>query len=287
MRPIRPALLTALVLVLASPGVAAVAPAAQAAAPAPGTCWAYSVKQAEQRASGSAVECTASHTAETFFVGTLRENFPDPAKVSTREIGREFARNCTIQRMNAYLGVSQGLPLRTRIFMFLPNAAQWQAGERWVRCDVAMRSGLELEKLRGPLPDLIASSPANAFQYCTPSVGFIEWPDPVRTRAQRCNAPKKQWILVGTPKLGEPAAKFPGQRAAERRARDRCAQFRDTYPGGKRKTDRNWFYIYPTTVGWDRGERNASCWVPLQQYADTVRQQQQQQPPQEASEPEA
>jgi hypothetical protein len=255
--------------------VVALAPAAQAAPPAPGTCWAYNVKQAEQRASGSAVECAANHTAETFFVGTLGSNFPDPTKVSTRVIGREFARNCTIQRMNSYLGVSQGLPLRTRVFMFLPNAAQWQAGERWVRCDVALRTGLELEKLRGPLPELVAASPVSTLQYCTPSVGFIAWPDPVRTRAQRCNAPKKQWILVGTPQLGEPAAKFPGQRVSERRARDRCAKFRDTYPGEKTKADRNWFYSYPTSVGWDRGERNALCWVPLQQYADTVRIQQQ------------
>jgi hypothetical protein len=273
-RLFHPAALTALALVLGSPAVLAVAPAAQAAAPEPGTCWGYNVKQAEQRSSGGAVDCATNHSAETFYVGDLRGNFANPAKASPREIGREFARNCTMERMNTYLGVSQGLPLRTRIFMFLPSAEQWQAGERWVRCDVAMRSGLELQKWRGPLSELIASSPASTFQYCTPSVGFIEWPDPVRTRAQRCTTPKKQWILVGTPKLGEPAAKFPGQRNAERRARDRCAKFRDTYPGGKRKADRNWFYIYPTSVGWDRGERNASCWVPLQQYADTIRQQQ-------------
>jgi hypothetical protein len=183
--------------------------------------------------------------------------------------------------MNAYLGVDTALPLRTRVFMFLPTDAQWQAGERWVRCDVAVRSGLELEKWRGPLKEVIGSAPANAFAFCTPSVGFIEWPDPIRTRAQRCNSPKKQWILVGTPQLGEPTSKFPGQKAAERRARDRCSKFRDTYPGGKPKADRNWFYIYPTSVGWDQGERTASCWVPLQQYQDTIRRQQ---PP---TEPEA
>lgn len=154
------AALTALVLVLSGPGVVAVAPAAQAAAPAPGTCWAHNVKQAEQRASGSAVECTANHTAETFYVADLRGNFANPAMASARAIGQEYARNCTIQRLNSYLGVSQGLPLRTRIFMFLPNAEQWQAGERWVRCDVAIRSGLDLEKWRGSLPEVIASSGA-------------------------------------------------------------------------------------------------------------------------------
>jgi len=278
-RLIPPALLAA--LLLGSLGAALGAPAAQAAPPQSGECWAYNVKQAEQRASGAGVDCAAHHSGETFFVGTAGSNFPGPQQAKARDIGREYARNCTVQRMNAYLGLDAALPLRTRVFMFLPTQEQWQAGERWVRCDVAVRSGLELEKWRGPLKDVITSAPSNAFAFCTPSVGFIEWPDPIRTRAQRCNAPKKQWILVGTPQLGEPAGKFPGQRATERRARERCSKFRDTYPGGKPKADRNWFYIYPTSAGWDRGERNASCWVPLQQYQDTVRQQQQ------ATEPEA
>jgi len=247
-------------------------PAALASAPPDvGACYDYSASQGVRGASTPPVNCAENHRAETFFVGSVSGRFPGPNQATRRDRGREIARNCTDSRLQNYLGLTSNFPTRFRIFAHFPNQQQWNAGQRWVRCDLGLRSGLELEKWRGSAPALVASTPRAQFNYCTPSVGFLSWPDPLRTRAQSCNAPKKQWILVAKPTLGAATARYRGQRSTERIAQTKCREFRNTYPGKKPRPERAWFFSYPTSAGWDEGERQALCWVPLSQYVDTVR----------------
>jgi hypothetical protein len=259
------ALTTTLVALLATALLApAHATAAVAAPPVTGACWDYNAAQAEQGAGGRAVECAEDHTAETFSVAPLPGGFLNPKKASAQKVGQEIARNCTVEKMNEYLGVSQELPLRTRMFASLPNAKQWRAGERWVRCDVAMRSGSGLQTWSGPLPELVAASPAGTFHYC------MSIYEPTAT-AQPCASPGGQWILVANKKLGEPETTYAGLRAVGFAAKDLCAPYKDIYHGGKSRTDQNgWWATSPRVTDWNRGERNASCFVPLDQYNATL-----------------
>lgn len=249
-----------------------IAPAAQAeSGPQVGDCFDYSDREAAQRITSSPkVDCATKHRGETFFVGSLAANFPPPRRVKPKSATREALRNCTTARMNAYLGLTDSFPTRFKITAHFPSQTDWAAGARWVRCDLTLRSGTGTETWAGTAPALVAAGPRATFNFCAPSVGYLNWPDPSRKNAQRCKSPKKQWILVAQKLVGKANSRYPGQRAIDRRAQAKCKPLRNTYPGGLPVARRGWFYIYPTAAGWARGEREAMCWVPLQQYVDTV-----------------
>lgn len=239
--------------------------------PQVGDCYNYSAKEAGQRVTTSPkVDCSTRHRGETFFVGTVAGNFPPPRKVNVKAATREALRNCTPERMNAYLGITDNMPTRFEITAHFPNQTDWAAGARWVRCDLTLRQGTSTETWSGPAPQRVASTPRASFNFCTPSVGYLAWPDPLRTKAQRCTTPKKQWILVAEKSLGKAGARYPGANSMNRRAMAKCKPLRNTYPGGLPTARRGWFYVYPTAAGWARGQRDALCWVPLKQYLDSV-----------------
>jgi len=240
--------------------------------PQVGDCYNYSDKEAKQRVTTSPkVDCSTKHRGETFYVGQVSANFPPPRKVKAKDATREAMRNCTTDRMNTYLGITDKLPTRFAITAHFPGQTDWAAGARWVRCDLTLRLGTSTQTWNGPAPQYVAETNRAALNFCTPSVGFLAWPDPRRTKAQRCTAPKKQWILVGEKNLGAASARYPGQRTIDQRANKKCKPLRNSYPGGLPAAQRGWFYIYPTAAGWARGERDALCWVPLKQYQDSTR----------------
>lgn len=236
-----------------------------------GDCYNYSEKEAAQRiTSAPKVDCATKHRGETFFVGTVAANFPPPRRVNVKAATRETLRNCTPERMNSYLGITDKMPTRFQITAHFPNQTDWAVGARWVRCDLTLRSGTGTETWSGTAPQRVAETPRANFNFCTPSVGFLAWPDPLRTKAQRCTKPKKQWILVAEKSLGTAATRYPGPNTMNRRAAAKCKPLRNTYPGGLPVARRGWFYVYPTAAGWARGQRDALCWVPLKQYQDSV-----------------
>lgn len=239
--------------------------------PQVGDCYDYSNQEASQRiTTAPKVDCATKHRGETFFVGTVGANFPPPRRVKPKAATREALRNCTSERMNAYLGLTNDFPTRFTITAHFPSQAEWDAGARWVRCDLTLRKGTGTETWAGTAPALIAGTPRDVFNFCAPGVGYLNWPDPRRKNAQQCTKPGKQWILVAQKLIGKADARYPGQRTVDRRAAAKCKPLRNTYAGGLPSARRGWFYIYPTAAGWARGERQAMCWVPLKQYLDTI-----------------
>lgn len=241
-----------------------VSPAIAAADPLVGQCYDYPAKSIRATSTTApAMDCGAQHTGETYYVRTLPDSFGLPSKSSLG--GRLSAsKPCTIAAMNAYLGLSdRSLPTRFLSVPRFPTDAQWQAGERWMRCDVVLQGGLELKKLQGPVQSFVTATPKEIFNFCTQGE-----PNAVKTAAFPCTDPKRNWVKLLNKDLGGAGSKFPGARSVEKSTRKLCGKLGNTYAG---KSDYpRWWAIWPTAAGWNKGVRTAQCFVPYSQYLEEM-----------------
>ncbi len=242
------------------------APPATAAEPSIGACY-VDTKAALKQASSAApaVDCTSKHTAETYYVRTMPESFGLPSKASTAK-RLSASEPCTVKAMNAYVGFpDRKLPSRFQTAVRFPTDAQWQAGERWMRCDVVLQGGTSLVNLTKPVAEVVAAAPSEQFDFCTPGT-----PNAKNTSAFPCNKPKKNWIMVLDRELGKAGSKFPGTRNVEKRTRSLCKAQGKAW-NGKQKYP-GWWAIWPTSKGWKEGRRSAQCFVPYEQYQAELKQ---------------
>ena len=254
-------------------------PAAAAEAPQVGACYAYKAAVLKEVSTDApAVDCDASHTAETYWVGSVTNALGVPSKAPSARL-LAASRPCTTDAMNAYLGIpDRVLPSRFQTVVLFPTDAQWGAGERWVRCDVVLQGGLALRPFAGPAAGFVAANPSTQFDFCTPRE-----PNARATEAYPCLNPRKNWIKVLDRELGGPGSKFPGTKTVERKTRALCAKQgkvwngKEKYPG--------WWAIWPTSVGWKDGRRSAQCFVPYQQYLKELEERQPTQAPAPTTEP--
>ena len=246
-------------------------PASASDAPAVGTCFNYSAKEAKEiTTTAGPVDCAGPHTAEVFAVGSAPTSMPDPRSAKPAQIIAATKSSCTEAGLKAYLGLTDDFPTRFQFKAHFPSAEQWAAGQRWVRCDLTLRDQLALGTWAGTAASAVQAQGSAAFRFCTPSVGLLEAPDATKTRAQNCTDPKKQWILVATQSLGLSGAKFPGLTRLQKKATAICKRYRNVYHGGlKDDFTRGWYYFIPTSVGWKAGDREVKCWVPLVQFQNT------------------
>ena len=255
-----------LILVAASAVVVGglVAPAPASANPVVGACYAYKAAVLKDVSTAApAVDCSALHTGETFFVGTLPGTFGRPSEASQAK-RLSAARPCTVAAMNVYLGMpDRNLPSRFLPVPLLPTDDQWDAGERWIRCDVVLQGGLSLKAFTGTAAALVAATPAGQFNFCTPKE-----PNARATAAYPCLSPKKNWIKVLDRELGGPGSSFPGTGTVENKTRRLCAKQGKKWDGGEKYA--GWWAIWPTAIGWKQGKRSAQCFVPYRQYLKEI-----------------
>lgn len=127
--------------ILATPAAAAPSDSpATVPAPAAGTCWDYTYKQASlQTYTGTAVDCAEAHTVET--VVTLQVPRDVAAKgSSSRDVILWVDARCQVE-VNRYAGIAKpevAAPgTRTWYFWYTPTQKQWKAGAQWVSCAAA------------------------------------------------------------------------------------------------------------------------------------------------------
>jgi hypothetical protein len=255
-----PRALTALAATAAVVIAGLIAPAVAAADPLVGLCFDYPAKTVHATSSAApAIDCGAQHTSETYYVRTLPDAFGLPSKAS---LGAKLSagKPCTVAAMNAYLGLSdRSLPTRFLSVPLFPTDAQWQAGERWMRCDAVLQAGLDLKKIQGPMPAFVTATPREIFNFCTPRE-----PNAIKTSAYPCTDPKHNWIKVLDKELGGAGSKFPGTASVEKSTRRLCEKMGKKYDG--KVPYPGWWAIWPTSAGWKEGRRSAQCFVPYGQY---------------------
>lgn len=251
---------------LLAPAVLAIglAAPAQAATPAIGECYNYPITVRDEVSSPApALACTGPHTAETYWTGSLKPTFGPPSKATP---GARLAATtaCETKTLNTYVAMpGRTLPSRWLSFAIFPTDTQWSAGERWVRCDAVLKTGLKLTNLTSKAADFVVASGIDYFNFCTPSQ-----PNGRNTESYPCTDPKKNWIMVAARDLGGPGTKFPGTSNVEKRTRAICSKIAKRYNGGS--SFPSWWAIWPTDRGWKEGRREGQCLVPLAQYNKEV-----------------
>lgn len=213
------------------------------------------------------VDCQAPHNTITFAVVDL----PADLQLSTKTLTADERRSLSL-RMNglcapAYQDItSVNRQARTTWLYYQPSPAQVTAGQRWVRCDVAIRAA-------GPLSD-------HKLEALPPTVAEL-------TTAMAAEPARYQWCLNGTagPRQGPRAEILDGSAVtvscegssdwvmakvwdvdldhaptdAEAMAivTPVCGSLVDA-TGGARTS---WYAYWPTADEWSTGARAMTCWL--------------------------
>jgi Septum formation len=200
------------------------------------------------------VDCASPHTAETYAVGQLPDQFAD-ADWDDEDLGAWAYTTCSKAFMD-FLGADDSLVMRTVVSWawFRPTKDAWDGGARWYRCDVV--GGGEQSKDYIDLPTtakgLLLGRPQDRWMVCAdgPTVaGSVKVP---------CTDPH-QWRAVTTISLGEAKDDYPGDRLVEVTTRDFCSKSVGAwlnYP-----VDYDFGYTWFHQAEWDAGNRRSVCWA--------------------------
>lgn len=261
----RPAsILSAALAGVALLGGALVAVPAQAAeTPQIGECLEYADLESLD-SPGASVACATEHNAEVFAVGVAPDSLGLPSQAFLPDQRRSEL--CTPPggtnaraAMLDYLGLRDAsIPLRTYFAVKLPTDEQWTAGDRWVRCLIAVNyEGAEAPVLfqswTGSAPDRVVSTGAGWLVTCgdgTPASGSF-------TIIVRCEG--ERWMLVanGVEVSGTAGTPYPG--AALQAAADDACRTRTTPWLQDGAT--TFIAALVTREEWQAGGRVALCWI--------------------------
>ena len=235
------------------------APAADEKPPALGACRVLTPQQVAKPANTTKpVECAEKHTAETFAVGDLPDEFED-ADYDDPQLGAWAYRTCT-KGFKEFLGADESLVMRTVVSWawFRPPKAAWDDGARWYRCDVI--GGGEQSREYSQLPDtakgLLLGRPKDAWLVCADG-------DTVSGSVKVPCTERHNWRAVTTISLGDAKDKYPGDRLAEVTTRDFCSKSVGAwlnYP-----VDYDFGYTWFHKAEWNAGNRRSVCWAKTSQ----------------------
>jgi len=235
------------------------APADAAAAPTLGDCRVLAPDDVAEPSNDTApVDCREPHTAETFAIGELPDEFDD-ADYDDEDLGAWAYATCS-QAFKGFLGADDSLVMRTVVSWawFRPTEDAWDDGARWYRCDVV--GGGEQSKEYLDLPTtakgLLLGRPKDRWMVCAdgPTVaGSVKVP---------CTEPH-QWRAVTTISLKKLGDAYPGDRLVEVTTRDYCSASVGawlSYP-----VDYDFGYTWFHQAEWDAGNRRSVCWAKTDQ----------------------
>jgi hypothetical protein len=192
------------------------------------------------------VDCAQQHNAETAEVDDVRLDADDPypgdADIEDDDSAVSAALDdvCTFDLLRQYLG-GDGLAEPYAFFSsFLPSQAEWEAGARWVRCDVFYGYSRP-ETAPGRLAGALDGPGAAAYRSCyfgTPvtwDVGACSKPHDAEPIGASADVPD------GTP--------YPADRPARQALAAQCADEAGAYLGGPLPDD----YVLDAYVGSESG----------------------------------
>ena len=224
-------------------------------APKLGACRVLAPDDAAQPSNATrTVPCTDKHTAQTYAVGQLPDQFDD-ADYDDEALGRFAYQTCS-EKFRKFLGADESAQLRTVLswVWFRPSEKAWEDGARWYRCDVVGGSAESEEYLELPTTAeaLLQGRPDDRWMVCA------EGPTVASSTKVPCSEPH-DWRAVTTIKVGEPEDPYPGDRVVEVTTRDYCSDSVGAwlnYP-----VDYDYGYTWFHQAEWEAGNRRSVCWA--------------------------
>jgi hypothetical protein len=200
------------------------------------------------------VDCNERHTAETYRVVELPEEFDDVDYDDSALAGHAYAECSTA--FAEFIGADESLMLRTTLSWawFRPSQRAWDNGARWIRCDV-VGGAAEAESYQA-LPKtakgLLVGRPDDRWLACARGRTFVS------AEKLPCSE-RHDWRAVSTIVLGEPEDPYPGDDVAESRSSafcDKQVQAWLNYPA-EYDFGITWFH----QAEWEAGNRRSVCWA--------------------------
>jgi hypothetical protein len=227
--------------------------------PVVGLCWPVPTPKTLEgyQNSASAIPCSGRHGLETFAVKQLPARLARTATPTDRSL-EGYANAVCVDAAggnDAALFTGSTYPDYTLVQeqAWLPSAAQWRSGARWVRCDVSIQTD-GVRPVTGSLRGRLARPLTPADRFCIRVSGNDEV-------VVGCDKPH-DYEDVGVAPLGGPDAPYPGDAAMRRRAVSACQSAARRYVGVTTQVDTH--LLFPARVGWERGGiRQITCEVRL------------------------
>lgn len=201
------------------------------------------------------VDCSEPHTAQTYKVGNLPDEFDDAAWDS-RELGAWAYRTCS-DAFAQFLGADESTVMRARVTWawFRPSEQAWEEGARWYRCDIV--GGGEASESYDELPEtaegLLTGLPANDdWMTCADGADVDTAP------RVACSEPHT-WRAVTTVQVGTAEDEYPGDEVVAARSRDYCSESVSAWLGYP--LDYDYGYTWFGEGQWDAGNRRTICWA--------------------------
>lgn len=210
------------------------------------------------------VDCDAEHVAITVDVVDLEDSAERPAPVDGRDELPDATSDLISQTCDAALGrttPADSVGTRVEWLFYLPTWEQWEAGERWVRCDVAVvalgpTDGTGLEALP-PTAAEVLDEARGRYKVCTDGPLRAEGEDYADVYARsafvECDA-AADWEFAFAFDLWQD--EFPGD-YARTLAKNYCEAHMARSHG-----ERDGYTAYfPSEQSWAEGSRTVQCWL--------------------------
>ena len=244
---------------------------APTARPIVGQCWNATMTQANNWADWKGpgpTACTLSHVLYTYQVGAISGaaastwSAPGDSSQLSAEVQAKAAGACSISALLPHEKWNQQLISN---YFFVPTKAQWKAGARWVRCDLAvLATGTTLDNESfAALPAKISSfvravaSDPLRFEFCMDSStpvtesGPLDNPDAVLANCKD----HPQWKLALHGKFPDrKGAPFPDEATSNAASSKLCLPA----VSGNNEV---WIAYLPTKDSWATDDREIDCWI--------------------------
>jgi hypothetical protein len=224
------------------------------------------------------VPCAEAHTTYTYavenlpareaaaFTMALSESQSAQSESAARSaIAEAAAETCEVEfeylvptRRDEYSLVSS--------FAFVPSDTEWEAGARWVRCDIGLliystpQSVPRFATLPTDITDLALSVQRYPHQYevclIPPSSSESNVPHADGAVAVRCDEGEAWHFFASVPVGYAPESGYPGVENLSAASASACRTAADELD----EPDAYVWWFYPSENGWADGSRVASCW---------------------------
>jgi hypothetical protein len=206
--------------------------------------------------SSPTVDCSSPHTSFTFAVPDLPEDVAfDGVDIGNDAVQEKASLLCR-GSFAKYIGGSAATRALSRLSVtyFVPTQQDFDAGSRWVRCDVI---ALQSARILAPLPETVKGF--NTTDQALDEYGVCSRGEPGTTGALlvMCNQDHDYRALTAL-RLGADDADYPGEQAVGEDGQQRCDDYiSDTLGLGGGYT---YAWTYPSLDDWDNGQRFGFCW---------------------------
>ncbi|MDQ3095815.1 MAG: septum formation family protein [Actinomycetota bacterium] len=200
--------------------------------------------------------CAGRHTGFTFEVTRLPPDIAfEGVQIKNDAIQQQAGQACR-DAFETYVGGDAAARARVRLTVtyFLPDQDTFDAGARWVRCDII---ALQADQILADLPmelEGLLDDDAAVDDYGLCSTGQ---PGAIDSKQVTCDQPHT-YRAIAALRLGAMADSYPGETETRVVGKQRCEDLIVDLLGSDGGFTHSW--TFPTPEDWNAGQRFGYCW---------------------------